>query len=99
MYIYYYYGLGANDSNQAKGGTALGNEPDDEGEKVGGDEAMEPNFESLGRSRGGDDDEDDGCDGCIIIILQTTGTQKPRVSQSRWRSEAEDEARWIYKKE
>ena len=64
MYIYYYYGLGANDSNQAKGGTALGNEPDDEGEKVGGDEAMEPNFESLGRSRGGDDDEDDGCDGC-----------------------------------
>ena len=66
--------------------------------RVGGDEAMEPNLESLGRSRGGDDDED-GCDGCIIIILQTTGTQKPRVSQSRWRSEAEDEARWIYKKE
>ena len=43
--------------------------------------------------------DDDGCDGCIIIILQTTGTQKPRVSQSRWRSKAEDEARWIYKKE
>ena len=42
-----------------RGGTALGNEPDDEGEKVGGDEAMEPNFESLGRSRGGDDDEDE----------------------------------------
>ena len=59
MYIYYYYGLGANDSNQAKGGTALGNEPDDEVEKVGGDEAMEPNLESLGRSRGGDDDDED----------------------------------------
>ena len=53
----------------------------------------------VGKRSWVDGGDDDGCDGCIINILQTTGTQKPRVSQSRWRSEAEDEARWIYKKE
>ena len=32
----------------------------------------------------------------IIIHKQTTGSQKPKVSPSRWRGEAE-EARWIKK--
>ena len=34
----------------------------------------------------------------LLLLLQATGSQKPKVSRSRWRGEAEDEARWIIKK-
>ena len=34
----------------------------------------------------------------IHIIIEGTESQKPKVSRSRWRGEAEDEARWIIKK-
>ena len=60
-------------SSQGRG-TALGNEPDEEGSshqndgkiKVGGDEAMEPNLESLGERRGG------ATQGIIYIVIIIT---------------------------
>ena len=65
-------------SSQGRG-TALSDEPDDEGDlhiaeqngriRVEGEEAMEPNLESLGEREGGaTQDEDVGVDDIIIII-------------------------------
>ena len=44
------------------------------------------------------DGDDDGCDVGIIIIICKLQDTEAESKSSRWKGEAEDEARWIIKK-